>query len=40
MGDLVFDSEACHLLASEVRPVVGNDGMREPEVTYNVLIEE
>ena len=40
MGDLIFCTEACHLLAGEVRSVIGGDGMREPKVLYNVLLQE
>ena len=28
VGDLVFGTEAYHLFAGEVRPIVGDDGMR------------
>ena len=40
VGDLIFGTETCHLLAGEFCPVVGDDGMRKPNVTYNVLPEE
>ena len=36
-GNLLFGIEACHLFAGELCPVVGNDGVREPKATYNVL---
>ena len=29
MGNLVFGTETCHLLAGEVHPIVKDDGMRE-----------
>jgi len=28
------------MLASVVRPIVGDDGTREPKATYDVLLEE
>ena len=40
MGYLVFGIEAYHLFAGKVRPVVGDDGMRESKATYNVLLEK
>jgi len=40
VGDLLFGTEACHLLAGEVRPFVGDDGMREAKATYVVLPEQ
>ena len=40
MGDLVFGTEAHHLLTIEVCPIVGDDGMREPKATYDDLLEE
>ena len=40
MGDLVFGTEARHLLARKVGLIVGDDGMRNPEVAHNILLEE
>ena len=37
MGNLYFGTEASHLLAGEVHPIVGNDGVREPETAYDIL---
>ena len=40
MSDLVLGTEVCHLLAWEVGPIVGDDGMGKPEVAHNILPEE
>ena len=40
MGDLLLGTEACHLLAREVGPIVGDDGVRKPEVAHDILPEE
>ena len=37
VGDLIFCTEACYLLADEVYPIIRDDSMREPKATYNVL---
>jgi len=38
VGDLVLET-ARYLLARKIGPVVGNDGMRKPEATHEVLPE-
>ena len=40
MSDLVFGAEVRHMLAREVGSLVGDNGMRKPEVTNNVLPKE
>ena len=40
MGDLIFGTERHHLPAREVGPVIGDDGMRKPEMTHCVLPRE
>jgi len=40
VDDVVFGAEAGHLLAGEIRPVVRDDSVRDPEATYYVLLEE
>ena len=40
MGDVVFGTEASHLLAGKISSVVGDDSVRDPEVTYYVLPEK
>jgi len=40
MGDLILGAKAGYLLASEVRSVVGDDGVGEPKATHYVLPEE
>ena len=40
VGDLVFGTKTCHLLAGEICPIVEDDGIRESKVTYDVLPEE
>ena len=40
MSDFVLDTEGSHLFAGEVRSVVGYDGVREAEATYEVLSHE
>jgi len=37
VGDLVLGTETCYLLACEIGPVVGDDGMKKPEAMHNVL---
>jgi len=38
VGDFVVVTEARHLLAGEVHQVVRDDGIRDPKVTYDVLL--
>ena len=40
MGGLVFDTKPCHLFVGKVRPVIGDDVMKEPKATCDVLSEE
>jgi len=40
VGNLVFGREARYLPAREIGTVIGDDGMRKPEVTHNVLPEK
>ena len=40
MGDLVLETEARYLPTREIGPIVGDDGMRKPEVAHDVLPEE
>jgi len=40
VNDFILGAEARHLPAREVGPVVGDDGMRKLEATYDILPEE
>ena len=40
MGNLVLSTEASYLLAGEVRPIVRDNGVREPKATYDILPKE
>ena len=40
VGYFILETEARHLLAREVRPIVGDDGMRKAEVTHDIFPEE
>ena len=37
MGDLVLETEAHHLLAREVGPIVRDDGMGKPEGAHDIF---
>jgi len=37
VGDFVHGAKVRHMLAQEVGPIIGDDGMRKPEATNNVL---
>ena len=40
MGDLVLDTKGSNLSIGEVHSIVGYDGVRETEATYEVLPRE
>ena len=40
MGNLVLGTEARHLLAREVGPIVEDDGMRKPEAAHKICPKE
>ena len=40
VSDLVLGAKACHWLACEVGPIVGDVGLRKPKAIHDILLEE
>jgi len=40
MGDVIFATEAGHLLAGKISSIIGDESVGDPEATYYVLSEE
>ena len=40
MGNIILHTEASYLFAGKVHPIIGDDGVREPEAAYDILPKE